>query len=902
MIKRHFARACLLLAAVMAAAGPAAAQKPTTEYEGATALGLTLRRIGPTQRVLMIAAHPDDENTAVLATLALGGGADVAYLSLTRGDGGQNGIGPELQESIGLIRSEELLAARRLDGAVQFFTRAYDYGFSKSADEAFGHWPRDSILKDAVTVIRRFRPDVVVAVFSGTPRDGHGQHQAAGIIAREAFRAAGDASRFPELAAAGLAPHRPKKLYQSLWRGSPEGATPLQAGTYDPLLGKSWHQIALASRGRHRSQDMGRALQPGPHTVSLQRVDMETPNEPSIFLGVDTTLAQRARSAEAPGAVTRLLDEYDGVARDVRARFNPLDSDALVPELTRALELLDRAEHELARTTDDAVNGAAAERTGRGGTDGRSAHYGAVASASALAFHIGAEQQDVREALRLAAGIVIDAIADAERVVPGQTFTLELTAWNGGVRPLTVRALEPVLPDGWTATPLDELPGEPLAPGTLRTRRFEVTVPADAPSTEPYYLHEPRDGDLYHWPDDVALRGLPFQPAEVQAHALVALDGARLPIEREATYRLVSSTEGESRRPVRVVPAVSVALEPGVAVLPLDGEGSYKAAAAASGIAFRVRLTGEAPEGIGGMLRLDLPAGWRAEPASVPVRFAAQGESRVFEFRVTPPEDVAAGAYELGAIFEAENGRRYDRGYELIDYPHLQPRARYPDAVATVQALDVAVPAGLRVGYIVGAGDRVPEALDQLGVAYDLINPADLAAVDLDAYDVVITGIRAYEHRPELRQQNRKVLEYVERGGTLIVQYNQYRFSGSDLAPYPLEIARPHDRVTDETAPVRLLDPSHPILSWPNRIGPADFEGWVQERGLYFPRTWDERYTPLLEMSDPGEGPLRGALLIAPHGEGTYVYTGLAFFRQLPAGVPGAYRLFANLLALGVRE
>ncbi len=877
-----------LVAALLAVASPAAAQQPETEYTGATALGLALRRLGPTQRVLMIAAHPDDENTSVLATLALGGGADVAYLSVTRGDGGQNGIGPELQESIGLIRSEELLAARRLDGATQFFTRAYDYGFSKSAEEAFQHWPRDSVLKDVVTVIRRYRPDVVLSVFTGTPRDGHGQHQAAGILAHEAFEAAGDPARFPELTAAGLPPHRPAKLYLSRWGGgAPESATRLQTGVFDPLFGRSYHQIALESRGRHRSQDMGRALEPGPASVVLQRVDGDGVAGESIFTGVDTTLAQRARRIGARGAI-EALEAYDDVTRRVRAAYNPLDAGALVPDLVRAVELLDRAERSLGTAS--------------------GANAGAV---DALRFHIAAERADAHEALRLAAGIVVDAISDSERLVPGGEFDLELIVWNGGGRPVAVRALEPVLPAGWKATPADELPGEPLPPGQLVRRRFRVTVPADAPPTEPYHLRVPRDGDLYRWPDDYALRGLPFQPAEVRARALVAVEGVQIPIEEEATYRLVRRNEGESRRPVRVVPAATVEMDPGVAVVPLGGDVAAKAAGstgrsassgAAPGLAFRVRITAESPQGIAGTLRLELPAGWRAEPASVPVRLRAAGESRQFEFVVTPPANVEAGEHRVAAVFDGEDGRRYTRGYEEIDYPHIRPHARYRDAAAKVQAFEVRVPQGLRVGYITGAGDDVAAAIRQLGVTLDVIDPADLAVADLSRYDVLVTGIRAYEHRPEIRTHNARLLEWVEAGGTLIVQYNQYTFSQGGFAPYPLRIARPHDRVTDETAPVRILDPSHPIVSYPNRIGPADFEGWVQERGLYFPRTWDERYTPVLEMSDPGEDPLRGAVLVAKHGKGTYVYTGLAFFRQLPEGVPGAYRLFANLLALGEKR
>lgn len=876
MIRKRFARRGLLAVAVvtagLAVAPGVAAQTVGTEYRGAQALGLALRRVGTTERVLMIAAHPDDENTAVLAALALGRGADVAYLSLTRGDGGQNGIGPELQEAIGLIRSEELLAARRLDGAGQFFTRAYDYGFSKSADEAFLHWPRDSVLSDVVAVIRRFRPDIVVTVFGGTPSDGHGQHQAAGILARAAFEAAGDPSRFPEHLAWGLAPHRPAKLYHASWRGATEDAVVLETGVYDPLLGRSWHQIAAASRSRHRSQDMGRAEPAGPQRVRLQRLD--APNDEALFAGVDTSLVQRARSAKAPAAALREIEAYDDAAREARERYNPLRPGDLVPLLSRALGHLDRAEHHLGDRTDSAT--------------------------AALRFHISQERDDVRRALGLAAGVVVDAVASAERIVPGQTFTLELSVWNGGTMPLAVRSLEPVLPAGWTAEPRDPLPGDPLPAGEMRTRTFAVTVPEDAPATEPYYLRAPRDGDLYRWPDDPTLRGLPFEPREVRAHVLVALDGTPLPIEVEATYRHVTSTEGESRRPVRVVPTASVMLEPGVAVLPL-GDASAKASrdAMARDLAFRVRVEAAAPEGVRGTLRLTLPDGWRAEPATVSVALTAPGESREVAFRVTPPAGVGAGEYAVGAVLETEDGKHYARGAEVVDYPHIHPRARYRDAAATVRALDVRVPTGLRVAYVPGAGDLVPEALVQLGLEPDLVDPAAIASTDLDAYDVVVLGIRAYEHRPELAANNRALLEYVERGGTLIVQYNQYRYSRGGLAPYPLDIARPHDRVTDETAPVRLLDPDHPALSWPNRITSADFEGWVQERGLYFPRTWDERYTPLLEMSDPGEPGLRGGLLVAKYGKGTYVYTGLAFFRQLPAGVPGAYRLFANLLALG---
>ncbi|HEX7091299.1 MAG TPA: PIG-L family deacetylase [Longimicrobiales bacterium] len=948
------------------AAPPLLAQPPETEYRGAAALGLALRRLGNTARVLVIAAHPDDENTPLLSALALERGADVAYLSLTRGEGGQNAIGPELQEALGILRTEELLAARRLDGPAQFFTRAYDFGFSKSAKEVFRHWPRDTILGDVVRIVRAFRPDIVVSIFSGTPRDGHGQHQAAGILAHEAFAAAGDPARFPEQLAEGLLPHAPRKLYQAPWRGADRPTVRVSTGELDPLLGRSPFQIAMASRSRHRSQEMGQLERPGPASLVLVRVGPDgTPlqgEETSPFAGIDTTLAQRAATLGAAG-VARLLAEYDAVVRAVRGGLDALRPARLVPGLSRASALLARADSLLA------------------------ARPRGDAAAHTLRFHIAREAEDLNLALALASGLVLDAVADDGRVVPGRTFRLELTVWNGGEAPARVQALVPELPEGWSARLLEtcapaaaapsragapDCPpgtlGDPLAPGALLIQRYEVSVPATAPVTEPYYLRRPRGGDVYRWPADPGLAGLPFEPAPVHGRAEIEVAGARVVLHREAMHRFVDGTRGEVRRPVMVVPAVSVTLEPGVAILPLGGgtadtpagngagtgsgsraaeapggstpgrdgpathaaadaepgSGAPSPAAPGPGLSFRVRLTAEAPDGIAGTLRLVLPAGWRAVPEAVPVRFAGTGETQVVEIAAHPPAGIPAGDYPVQAVFEAEDGRRYTRGLQLVDYPHIRPRPLYHEARASVRAFDVRVPAGLRVGYIAGPGDAVPQALAQLGVAIDLLDAAALSgagapgatadaaertgaaptaqAAGLARYDVIVVGSRAYESRPDLAANNARLLDYVREGGTLIVQYNQYEWSDGGYAPYPLSIARPHDRVTDETAPVRLLDPTHPALNHPNRITDADFEGWVQERGLYFPRTWDERYTPLLEMADPGEEGKRGALLVATVGRGTYVYTGLAFFRQLPAGVPGAYRLFANLLALGERR
>jgi len=857
-MKRIAAGALLALALVPCEARRAHAQQGIGEYRGAAAMGLALRRLGTTKRVLMIGAHPDDEDTQLLAALALEQGADVAYLSLTRGDGGQNGIGPELHEALGVLRTEELLAARRVDGATQFFTRAYDFGFSKSADETFRHWPRREILGDAVGIIRLWRPDVVVAVFSGTPRDGHGQHQVSALIAREAFDAAGDSTAFPEQLRAGLAPFQPKKFYRSL-RGRSDSATVrIAMGGMDPLVGRSPFQLAMASRSRHRSQDMGAPEPAGPRWGYLMRlVPAATGPEASIWTGIDTTLAGRdARFAE-----------YDRTTDEVRRSAAILDPGALVDRLATAVRFLSPAT----------------------GSEDRPA-MGATPDARFVAAN---ELEDARRALAMAAGVEIDAVADAPRIVPGQEFGVELSVWNGGSQPVTVDALDPVLPAGWTATRVDSVSAATIDGGFVLRRRYRVRVPADAAPTEAYFLRQPRDGDLYRWPGDWSVQGRPFEPAPVRAAARLRVAGAALPLATEATFRDVDKRQGELRRPVLVVPAVSVLLEPETSILPTGS--------VARPLRFRVRLAAAGARPVAGTWRLSLPAGWRAEPASGQVTLAP-GEPRDVEVAVTAPAGGRAASFPVSASFAAGDGRTYTRGLQLVDYPHVRARPIYHDAASTVRAFDVRVPAGLRVAYVEGAGEEGPGILEQLGITPAVLTADSLAGANLSRYDVIVTGIRAYEVRPDLGASNPRLLEYVRNGGTLIVQYNKYEMVEGHFNPFPLTIANPHDRVTDETAPVRVLDPASPVFTWPNRIGAADWEGWVQERGLYFAHTWAPEYTPLLEMNDPGEAPMRGSLLIAKVGRGTYVYTGLAFNRQLPEGVPGAWRLFANLLALGSRQ
>jgi len=900
---------------------PDARARPALEYEGAIATGLALRRLGNTARILHVGAHPDDENTALFAPLALGRGADAAYLSLTRGEGGQNGIGPELGTALGLIRTEELLAARGIDGAGQFFTRAVDFGFSKTAEETFEHWPRDSLLADVVFVIRRYRPDVVVSVWSGTRRDGHGQHEASGILAREAVLAAADPERFPEQIAAGLRPHAVARYFWSARYGADGPDVELNTGELDPLLGRSYHQVAMASRSRHRSQDMGVPQAPGPRRTQFDRVDPADPPEVamgggrpgrqveggpehagSLFAGVDTTLSRRADAAGQAEAATRLRD-YEARVAAVRVGYDPYAPWEAVPPLLEARRAL-----------------AAAGK--------------ALTGSWETAFHLAAEAADLEHALLTAANLELTAESAEELVVPGQTFDLELSAWNGGAEPARVR-MRPDLPAGWTAHPADAAGAGPAAaspaadatvevrPGERVVRRWAVTVPGDAALTMPYFLDAgvapPSDG-LYAWPDDVAVRALPFAPGpvrgrfgvELQVAAEDAADGTGFDVVRDAAWVGLDARSGEFRRPVRVVPRVSITLAPGLAVVPLPARGRADAGPAAGEatgrpISFTVTVRGEAPAGASGRLRAAVPEGWAVSPESVDITLAAGGAERTVRFEATPSADVAAGEYHVGAIFEAPGCggatpcaafEAFAHGYDVIDYPHIDPHHLYRPATGRVRVLDARV-ADVRVGYVAGVPDGVPEALDQLGVDWAPIDGHLLAEGDLSGFDVIVTATRAYEVRPDLVAHNQRLLDWARDGGTLIVQYNKYPALAGSYAPWPVTIARPHGRVTEESAPVTVLEPDHPVFNRPNRIGPADWAGWVQERGLYFWETWDGPLTPLLAMNDPGEEPLEGALLAAPLGEGTYVYSALALFRQLPEGVPGAWRLFANLISLG---
>ncbi len=852
-----------------AAAAPQGAVDPD---HGIVAVTRLLRGLGSVKRVLVIGAHPDDEDTSLLTWLERGLGADAAYLSLNRGEGGQNLIGPELGVGLGLIRTEELLAARRLDGATQFFTRAYDFGYSKTADETFRFWPRDSVLADVVSVVRRFRPQIIVSIFSGTPRDRHGQHQVAGILAPEAFEAAGDPLRFPEQVAQGLEPWRPLKLYRST-RFDPGASTlRIATGELDLLYGRSYHQIAMASRSQHRSQDMGRIERLGPRSTTLQLLRSRVGNssgsgESSLFDGVDTTLVGMVSALHSPEARRKLTEgivNYGAQLARARGALGQWQPPAAAPHLSAALAAV--------RHLIETAKAAGPE-------------------AGALIFVLADQARKLEIALTESAGVLVEAFSDDDLVVPGQSLEIEVQIWNGGGQAVSLDGVSLRTPPGWRVTALDRAVAD-IPPSSLVSHRFRVTVPPNAEVTQPYFARTARAGALYSWPADLSVRGLPFGPPPVRAYVELSVRGREVRREVEAVYRFADQARGEVRRPIRVVPGVGVRLSPEQTVLPLGAREER---------VFSVALRSESLGTMRGRARLEVPPGWSVTPADAPFQLRGPGSGTTVEFRARPPPSISAGTYRMTAVAIASDGQRYERGYSIIDYPHIRRQVLFTDAAAEVVVFDLVVDEDRRVGYVPGAGDVGADAVRAMGLQVEELDGRAVAAGDLSAYDVILLGIRAYERNPAVTESNDRLLDWVRSGGTLIVQYQQYAYFNGDYAPYRLRARRPHDRVSDENAAVTVLVENHPVFSWPNRIGPSDFEGWVQERGLYFASEWDERYEVLLELADAGEDPKRGGLLIAQVGDGLYVYTGLALFRQLPAGVPGAYRLLANLLSLSPR-
>ncbi|HWN41198.1 MAG TPA: PIG-L family deacetylase [Thermoanaerobaculia bacterium] len=841
----------LLPQAGFPAGAPSPLEPPSTG--GVAAVDRALARLSTHKRLLVVAAHPDDEDTTLLTLVARGMGGESAYLSLSRGEGGQNLIGPELGVGLGLIRTRELLAARGVDGGRQFFTRAYDFGYTRSLEETLRLWPKDVLLEDAVRVIRRFRPQVVVSIFQGEPHRNHGQHQAAGVTAHEAFPLAGDPNALPQLRAEGLLPWTPQVLYRSGFRDAQAAnVIPVPVAGVDPLAGKSLYQIASASRSMHRSQDMGRLQELGPQETRVVPVSGSPADAKELFAGIDTRLSAIANTATVPDAERRghagdHLEAAQVVAERTRTSLNPARLGDSVPAFLEILKHL------------------------------RAAHAYLNRPEERPAADLIAEKIDIAETgLAAAAGIAMDATTEREALIPGETFPVQAVLWNSGAFPLAKATVE-VGSSGAAAQ-------DPAA-GALA--KWELQAAAPSAITTPYFLRKPLQGGLYDWSEaQPEEKGEPFEAPPFLARFSFAIEGVPVEIEREVVHRHRDQAFGEIRRPLRVVPKVEVAVHDELLVWPLARKEPRR---------LQVALTSHAKEAVSG--RLEATAqGWA--PVT-PVPFTLEpGEEKTVEVSLKPAAGLAQGKYRVQLAAVLEDGGRFALAAPVVDYPHIRPTPQPEAAEVAIHAADVKLPPLKKVGYVRGASDRVPEFLLQVGVPLALLGPHELLEGDLSGYDAIVVGSRAYETDPALARANPRLLDYARSGGLVIVQYQQYAFVEGKFAPFTVEIGRPHDRVTDETAAATLLDPAHPVLTTPNRIGPQDWEGWVQERGLYFLHTWDPALVPLLAFTDPDQPETRGGLLVAKLGKGHYVYTGLAFFRQLPAGVPGAYRLFANLLSL----
>ena len=865
--------------------------EPLPQETGASGLKLMLRRLQTTGRLMQVDAHPDDEDGGMLTLEARGKGVSTLLMTLNRGEGGQNKLGSNLFDVLGVVRTLEVLAADRYYGVEQRFSRVADFGYSKTAEETFQKWQgHDIALADIVRVVRTFRPDVLIARFSGTERDGHGHHQASAILTKEAFRAAADPNRFPEQIKDGLQPWQPKKLYIGNVCGfgastcDPANYTvKLNTGKEDPVLGESYVQFAIEGLRHQQSQALGGVSIPkGDRFAYYKLVDsvVESPkdkdgHEQDFFDGIDTTL---------PGLALRLGDE-----------------EKKVPWLRGALKDIEQKTSDAGKNSDVGSSTViTALLNGRQATDGVIKKIGESSLPdSSKRWHISeleTKHDELQHAANLALGIELKAwlevppassVESASMAVPGQSLLINSSAVPHGAVPSSGKLII-------------------HAPGCLqsvfwgresnRTRTydgedfyFQTTVCDKAGYTRPYWHRHDPERDTLNTIDEPQYQTLPFPPPPFHVVMEYQYEGLQGSIEVPVMvkFKWPDGTNGE--HPLAIGPEFSLGLTPSSDVIPTDLRGSRSVKGTAR----------DQSRASHAQIELKVPEGWRAEPARESVEIP-KDESKDASFQVFPSELKESQTHIRAELTSGK--KAYGEGYTVVARDDLGTFYYYQPAVQRVSVVDVKVPKDLKVGYIMGAGDDIPTVLEQIGINVTMIPADKLASEDLSKYQTIVLGIRAYDTQKGVIDNNKRLLDYVENGGRLVVQYNTLGsfgvpidFNSGKYTPYPTTLSRA--RVSVEEAPVRILDPANPVFHSPNEITQKDFEGWVQERGLYFMSQWDSNFTPLLESHDPGEGEQKGGLLLARYGKGTYIYTGYAFFRQLPAGVPGAVRLFVNLVS-----
>ena len=871
---------------------------------GHIGLGLALRKLSVSGTFMQCPAHPDDETNALFAMFGLGRGLRAIDLQNNRGEGGQNEIGPELFGDMGVLRTSELLAAHRLDDAEQYFTRAIDYGYSFDPEEVIGKWGRKEIVGDYVRLFRTLRPDVVVTM-NIQGRGGDRAHEATTVLVNEGFRAAGDPAMYPEQIQEGLRPWQGRKLYFAGGfagggfggggaggrSGSPPTAmklTSVSTAAYDPLLGRTYAEIGSDARSSHKCQGMGglgmlpgmaggRGGRGGGGGYQLRYTSISgqaAKDETSLFDGVDTSLAAVAQFAgpKPPEALTAGLEAIVNDAKRAQVTFEAGDDAGAAAPI----------EDGLARLR------ALRARLGSLGLSDQARYE--------IDFRLGNKEHDYEEAVLAAHYVTFDALADDGLVIAGQPVRLSIVAVNRGAVDVSVTGVAIAGFD----TPGQCQP-ESVKQDGVYSCTVEAHIPKSAKPTTPYF-HD----DYWKHPANPAINifdagvpfGVPFAPTPFRVAFHVKAGDVEVTKDVPVEFRYVKDLYfGDKRMEVNVVPAFSVRVTPELAVIPVADGGAAKPVEREIHVAVTNGTKGAAQASVA----LELPSGWKATPASVPLSFAHEDEALSARFQITAPAQVKAGEYTLRAVVTsaATGDEKFANGYQVIEYPHVERRQVIKPAETALKVIDVKVAPNLNVGYIVGVGDQVPPAIEQLGAKVAFIDEDELAWGDLSKHDVIVTGVRAYERRADLRDYNRRLLDYVERGGTVIVQYNKMEFNQAEYGPYPAKVSG--NRVADETAPVKVLEPANPVFNYPNKIGPAAWTGWVQERGLYFLGDKDAKYTDLVSMTDsfkdnPGEK--LGSLVEGRYGKGRWLYLGLGLWRQLPAGTDGAYQLLANLISL----
>ena len=822
----------LLLLLVSAFANAQAPEKWTSGdiHEG-------IKKLNVLASALYVAAHPDDENTRLIAYLANHKYANTAYLSMTRGDGGQNLIGPEIRELLGVIRTQELLAARGVDGGQQFFTRANDFGYSKHPDETFNIWNKDLVMQDAVNAIRTFKPDVIIARFSNEPGRTHGHHTASAMIADEAFDIAANQNKYPEQVKELGTWQAKRLLFNTSWwfYGSRENFNKadktnlfsVDVGVYYPIKGKSNTEIAAESRSMHKCQGFGSAGSRGVQLEYLEYLKGQKPDK-DIFDGINTTWTR----IKGGGRIGELVSKID---REFRYD-NPAAS---LPELVKVRNMI-------TALPDDK-------------------HWKSIKLA------------EIEELIYHCAGFFFEASANDFSAVTGEEIMVKIEAVNRSNANVLLQSVT-FLPNNTTS----EI-NEKLENNKTFVNEEPLNILEETPFGSPFWLRgqNPTLG-MYDVPNST-MANMPKNPDYFQAQFKLTINNYPLTITKPIVYKRTDPVKAEVYRPFVKLPEAFVSIKDDVYVF-ADNEPKTVEVVVKSG-----------KENIGGMVRLDVPKDWKCEPKELPFTLELKGASTTMQFTVYPSKKQSVE--NITAVARFENGQQFTQELIEIEYDHIPVQTVLMPAKAKFVRVDLQKK-GENVGYIMGAGDDIPASLEQIGYNVSILENKDITAANLKNFDAVILGIRAYNTVPDLKYHQSTLMDYVKNGGTVIVQYNtSHRMVLDDVAPYPLKLSR--DRVAVEEAEVRILKPKHEVMNSPNKITSADFENWVQERGLYFPNEWDKKFTPILSANDPGETPKDGGLLVAEYGEGYYIYSGYSWFRELPAGVPGAYRIFTNLISIG---